>query len=616
MTRTYGLHRHFASGKLEGKRAKLGREIFMRVLGYFAPYWRQWAVIAVCILIVAGLNVLPPLCVGAILDNAIPNEDMSLLSLLAGAMVLLAIATGLTGVLQQSLTAKAGQSVLYDLRQELFTHLQLMSLNFYKATRSGEIVSRINNDVEAVQMVSTTTFVSIGRNLATLAATSIALFSMNWRLAIVAVLIVPLFYFPSRIVGRIRHRLSQQTQERKASLLAYMQELLHVDGAILTKSYGRRTDDAAGFGERSDLVRTLMVRQAVIGRWLFMILSVFSAVGPAMIYWYGGYQVIQNELTPGLLVAFAALLTLLYRPLVQLASVYGDIHASFAVFERIFEYLDLRPDITDPDEPLVLDEVEGHVRYENLSFKYKDSDAYAKRNGKGEPFELNNVSFEILPGEKVGLVGPSGSGKTTLTYFLLRFIDPDAGKVTLDGVDLRKFEQEKLREHIGMVTQETFLFNATVRQNLLYAKPGATEEDMREACAAANIQTFIDSLPEGLDTLVGERGFRLSGGEKQRLSIARALLKDPDILILDEATSSLDSTSEGLIQRALRILLEGRTSLIIAHRLSTIVGCDRIVVLDRGEVADIGTHEELLNRGGIYAEFCEQQFGDTTINGV
>ena len=617
LTRTYGLHRHFTKAGPGGRPPKITRAGLNRIGRYFRPYWIQWTVILACICMTAALSVLPPFCVAMILDRAIPNGDKGLLGLLAGAMVGLAVAAGLIGVLQQSLTAGAGQSILFDMRNQIFRHVQRMSLRFYTSTRSGEIVSRINNDVNAVQGVATGTLVAIAGNVATLAATSIALFSRNWRLALVAVTVVPAFYLPSKIVGGIRRRLSARTQESQASLLGFLNERLDIGGSVLTNIFGQRQSDARAFSEHGALMRDLNVRQAVVGRWLFMILSVFSAMGPALIYWYGGYQVIREELTPGLLVAFAALLTLLYRPLVRLASVYGDIQASFSVFERIFEYLDLKPDVQDKPEPRPLDRTEGRVIFDGVGFSYPppvnvfaevEDDPPVEKTA--EPFALRDVSFEIAPGQRVALVGPSGAGKTTITYLVPRFYDPDEGRITLDGGDLRDLEQEGLRRHIGMVTQETFLFHASIRENLLYAKSDASESEMVEACRAANIHDFIAALLEGYATVVGERGFRLSGGEKQRVSIARALLKDPAIFILDEATSNLDATSEYLIQAALQKLLQGRTSLIIAHRLSTILSSDTIVVMDGGRVVDKGSHKELLARGGLYAELFEQQFGE------
>ncbi len=616
LTRTYGLQSHFTKPELDGRPPEITRAGLRRISRYFRPYWVQWVVVLACIGATASLNVLPPFCVRWILDLAIPQADMSLLCLLTGAMVGLAVAAGLIGVLEQSLAAKAGQSIMFDLRNELFRHLQQMSLHFYTSTRSGEIVSRINNDVNAVQGVATNTLMAIAGNFATLVATSVAVFSLNWKLAVVAVLVVPAFYLPSKIVGRIRQRLAAQTQESQASLLAFLSERLHVGGAILTNVFGQREADARGFCERSARVRDLNTKQAVVGRWLRMILSVFSAMGPALIYLCGGYQVIREELTLGLLVAFAALLTLLYRPLVQLASVYVDIQASFAVFERIFEYLDLAPDVRDKPQPTTPARTRGHIVFEDVGFSYPRPAGvfaaevdHAPDADEAEPFALKGVDFEIAPGEQVALVGPSGAGKTTITYLLPRFYDPDEGRITLDGHDLRDLAQEALRRQIAMVTQETFLFHASIRENLVYAKPEASVHQIVAACRAANIHDFIASLPEGYDTIVGERGQKLSGGQRQRLAIARAVLKDPPILILDEATSNLDATSEYLIQSALEKLLRGRTSLIIAHRLSTILSSDRIVVMDSGRVVESGSHMELLTRCGLYAELFKQQFG-------
>jgi len=614
LTRTYGLGDHFTKEGLKGHR-RLSRGELKRIAQYFLPYWRKWLVIIAGIGATAGLHVLPPFAVAMIVDRAIPTSDGLLLGLLAGAMVGLALITGLIGVIQQSLTARVGQSIMFDLRQAMFQHLQRMSLRFYTSTRSGEIVSRINNDVQAVEGTVTGTLVTIASNIATLTATSIALLSMNWKLTLVAVTVVPAFYLPSRIVGGIRRRLAARTQESQASLLAFLSERLHVGGSLLMNIFGQRQADAAAFGDAAARVRELNVRQTVVGRWLFMILSVFSAMGPALIYWYGGFQVMRGGLTTGKLIAFAALLTLLYRPLVQLASVYVDIQASVAVFERIFEYLDLEPDVRNAAEPVCLHETAGQVRFEKVGFAYP-APLRVLAGETPEPaeadtpqqFALRNVTFAINPGEKVALVGPSGAGKTTITYLLPRFYDPAEGLITLDGHDLRYLELESLRRHMGIVTQETFLFHATVRDNLLYARPDASEAEMIDACRAANIHDFIESLPEKYDTIVGERGFRLSGGEKQRLSIARALLKDPAILILDEATSNLDATSEYLIQTALEKLLHGRTSLIIAHRLSTILNSDRIVVMQNGSVEDSGRHQELLERGGLYARLFAQQF--------
>lgn len=614
VTRTFGLQRHFTRDE-QRERRPFDRAIFRRIARYYRPYRLHWCIVFLCIASVASLSVLPPIAVGLMLDRAIPDKDTTLLGLLAGAMVLLALLTGFLGVLQQSLTARAGQGLLCDLRKQLYSHLQRMSLWFFTSNRSGEVVSRINNDVNAVEHVASGTMVGIASNVATLCATTIAMSSMDWKLTVLAIAIVPAFYFPSRIVGRVRRRLSGETQQSYAELTGFLNERLHVGGTLLTHIYGQQHADAQQFAEHSHRLRTLNVKQAVVGRWLFMILGVFSAMGPALIYWYGGFKVIQGTLTIGTLVAFAALLGLLYRPLVQLASVYVDLQAAVAVFDRIFDYLDRAPDVRDAPNALPLTEFQGDIRLQDVSFTYPANQPLTTGEGDapgGLPPAsrpaLNRVSFAIHPGQRVALVGPSGAGKSTLTYLLPRFYDPDRGSITFDGHDLRELTLESIRQQIGMVTQETFLFHADIRENLLYARPEATTETLHAACRAANIHDFITRLPHGYDTVVGERGFRLSGGEKQRLSIARALLKDPRFLILDEATSSLDATSEHLIQTALDELLRGRTSLIIAHRLSTILHADRIIVLDEGRVAASGTHAELMQQGGLYVELYNKQF--------
>lgn len=604
LSRTFGLNNRDYGGSGKGEQVRIERAQLRRVAGFLAPYWRQWLVIFVCIAGAAALSVLPPLAVRGILDQAIPGRNLGLLYLLVGAIIGLNVVAGLIGVLQNYLNARVGEGIVFDLRNHLFQHLQKMSLPFYTTTRAGEIVSRINNDVAAVQGVATATLISIVSNVLTVIATAIVIFAMNWRLALLSIIIVPALYLPTRVVGKYRRRLSQETQETQADLLAFLQERLNIGGMLLTKIFGQAQNDARVFTEHNRKVRELNIRQALAGRWLFLCLSVFSVTGPAMIYAFGGYQAIQERLTVGTIIAFVAYLTNLYRPLANLANVYVDVQAGLAVFERIFQFLDMPPEVQDKPNATALLEVQGHIRFENAEFAYPTTGAAAAEE---MAFALRGVSFEIQPGERVALVGPSGAGKTTITYLLPRFFDLTEGRITLDGHDLRDLPQDSLRGHIGMVTQETFLFHATIRENLLYARPDATEEQMVSAAKSANIDALIQSLPDGYDTVVGERAFRLSGGERQRLSIARALLKDPRILILDEATSSLDATSEYLIQQALETLLHGRTSLIIAHRLSTIISADKILVLDRGRLIEAGRHAELLSLNGLYAQLYRQQ---------
>jgi ATP-binding cassette subfamily B protein len=469
----------------------------------------------------------------------------------------------------------------------------------------------VSSDVAAVQGMASATLITIASNVLTVIATVVVIFSMNWKLALLAIVIVPSFWLPTRIVGRFRRRLSQETQEKQADLLAFIQERLNIGGMLLTKIFGQARADSQTFSQRNRDLMELNVKQTLAGRWLFMCLSVFSVTGPALIYWYGGYQAIRQNLSVGTIIAFVAYLTNLYRPLANLSNVYVDVQGALAAFERIFEYLDWTPEVEDKPNAVVLSSVKGHVQFEDVSFAYPSGMSNVQcppSNPENTPYAIRNVTFEILPGERVALVGPSGAGKTTVTYLVPRFYDPTEGRITIDGDDLRDVTQESLRAHIGVVTQETFLFHATIRENLLYAKPDATEEEIIAAAQAANIHDFLLSLSEGYETVVGERGFRLSGGEKQRLAIARALLKNPRILILDEATSNLDATSEFLIQQALETLLEGRTSLVIAHRLSTILNADKILVLDEGQLVESGRHEELLTQEGLYATLYHQQF--------
>lgn len=610
MSRTFGLQRRELGATRSDVR--ITRTLVRRVLEHFRPYRWKWLVIFVCIVIATVFNAISPQIVRGIIDHAIPDKNVRLLYLLAGAMIGVAIVTGLVGILQTWVSMDVGQRVMFDVRNRLYQHLQRQSLGFFTVTRAGEIVSRLNNDVAAIQDTSTNTIVTIVTSIVTLIVTLFALFLMDPKLALLAIVVVPSFYLPTRYVGKIRWKLSRETLERQADLLSFMEERLNIGGIVLTKLFGQAETEASTFADRNREVMELNVRQSMAGRWLFLCLSIFSVLGPAAVYWYGGLRAIAGIISVGTIIAFVAYLGSLYRPVANLADVYVSLQGALAVFQRIYEYLDRTPDVDDAPGAVEVADVRGHLDFVGVSFEYP---RVAKPVEQGEAPEdgtdrraLKNVIFEVLPGQRVALVGPSGAGKTTLTYLLPRFYDPTEGSITLDGHDLRQITQESLRRHIGAVTQDTFLFHASIRDNLLYARPGATEEEIVAAARAANIHDFITGLADGYETVVGERGFRLSGGEKQRLAIARALLKDPKILILDEATSSLDATSEYLIQQALEKLLQGRTSVIIAHRLSTILGADKIVVLDKGRIVQSGTHSELMEQGGLYSTLYHQQF--------
>jgi ATP-binding cassette subfamily B protein len=467
----------------------------------------------------------------------------------------------------------------------------------------------------------TGTLPNIVTNSITLASTLAVMVTIEWRLALLSVAVLPLFLLPARRVGRILRRIRRQAMEYNADMSSIITETLGINGALLVKTFGRQRQEVARFRETNRRVRDIGVRRALVGRWFFLGLGIASAIGTALIYWVGGYLVLSEAITVGTIVAFAAYLTRLYGPISSLANVQVEFAQSMVSFERVFEYLDLPVEIEDQPGAVQLERVDGHVRFEDVSFSYMIEDQSSEQPA-AEPEEvkgviatrrwaLRDLSFEIPPGQLAALVGPSGAGKTTITYLLPRLYDPTGGRITLDGHDLRSVTQESLAQQIGMVTQETYLFHDTVRANLLYARPDATQAELETACQAANIHDFISGLPDGYDTVVGERGYRLSGGEKQRLAIARVILKDPCLLILDEATSHLDSHSEALIQAALEPLLEGRTSLVIAHRLSTILAADQILVLEEGCLVEQGTHAELLAQAGLYAHLYETQFGAT-----
>jgi ATP-binding cassette subfamily B protein len=662
-------------GDRNGGRRPVRTTELRRMVAYLRPYVWATAGVLLCIATASLLALAPPLFVREIIDDAVPQGNLVLLNWLVVGLVVTPIVAGLVGVLQQYLNNRIGQAIMSDLRLQLFSHLQRQSLRFYTVTQTGQIMSRVNNDVAGVQNVVTGTLASIAQNLATVVFTVVTIVILDWRLALVAVVAVPIIILPMRRVGRFRNRVSRETQEKQADMTAYLQERLSISGFILARVFGRQTDELAQFRTiNRDLMR-LQIRSAMVGRWFFLFIGALSSIGPALVYWYGGREAILGTLTIGTVLAFVTYLGNLYRPMGQLANIYVDVQGAFAVFDRIFEYLDLVPDVQERPGAIALPPARGRIAFENVDFtypapppgrgpgeadaSYADGGASLRIGSRGmggggmgrgmggigggfggggmgglsrsvsppqpavtaagdAPAEppaplrpaLENVSFTIEPGQLVALVGPSGAGKTTTTYLIPRFYDPSAGRVTLDGHDLRDLTLESLSSQFGMVTQESFLFHDTIRANLRYARPEATDEELVDACKAANIHDLIASLPQGYETIVGERGFRLSGGEKQRISIARAILKDPRILILDEATSSLDSTSESLIQAALGPLMRGRTSVVIAHRLSTILAADQILVFSGGRLAERGTHPELLALNGIYAELYRIQFRD------
>lgn len=576
--------------------------IIKRIARSFTPYKGEVIVVFIAIILTTLLGLVNPLMIEFVFDDAIGKHNLNLLVVLVCIMVATPVISGVIGVGQTYLNNLVGQKVMRDLRNNLYAHLQTMPMKFFTATKTGEMQSRLSNDVGGVQSIITDTATTLVSNISTVVSTIIAMAIISWSLTVVSLFLLPFFLFITYKVGKVRRTTSTQTQESLASLSSIMQETLSVSGILLIKTFGRQKMSQAKFDEESEKQAKLQIRQQMIGRWFFMFVGTFFSVIPAIIYLVAGIEIIHSPLhaaiTLGGIVAFTTLQSRLFFPIGQLLNLQVEIQGALALFERIFEYLDMKSDIVDTKDPIYLDKkgTKGDLVFDHVSFSY------------GTTATLHDISFEVQPGQLAALVGPSGAGKTTITYLVPRLYDVTSGRVEIDGNNVKDIALASLGEIVGVVTQETYLFHDTVRENLLYAKPDATEQEIVAATKAAAIHDRIMALDEGYETFVGERGYKLSGGEKQRIAIARVILKDPKILILDEATSALDTHSERLIQQALVPLMQHRTTLAIAHRLSTILAADIILVVDNGRIVESGTHDELLAKNGLYTRLYNEQF--------
>lgn len=578
--------------------------LLKRIFSYLLPYWKQLTIVLLCIIVSSIFGLLPSVLTGRIIDEGLIGQNMKMLIILILASLGVSLASNLIGVGESYLNSWISQHITFDLRNKMYGHLQKMSQGFFTSNNQGDIITRMTSDIGGVERVISSTFTSILSNTITLICAVVIMYRENWILATVGVLVIPLFVIPTRWAGKTRWTLTREAQECNDEINGILNETLSVSGQLLVKLFGKETYEYNRYEAANGRMVKLNIKESMAGRWFFVLIRTFSSVGPMLLYLVGGLLMMKynSDLTVGDISVLVALLGRMYGPVNSLLNIQVEWIRSMALFTRIFEYFDMPVEIQNAPDAIVPAVAKGNVVFKNVQFSYNP-----------ERQILKNVNFELKSGNSIAIVGPSGSGKSTIINLIPRLYDVCGGEVTFDGIDVRKLDLEFLRRNIGIVSQETYLFNGTIRDNLLYAKPDATEEELIEACKKANIYDFVENQEQGLDTMVGNRGLKLSGGEKQRISIARILLKDPVLFIFDEATSALDSISEKKIQEAIDPIIHSRTSILIAHRLSTILAADEILVIKDGEIAERGTHTELLDDGGIYQELYETQFGKALV---
>ncbi len=590
---------HFMTEEEKAAQPKITKELLKRVFSYLKPYWKQLILVLICISLSSVMNLLPSIFTGKIIDEGLIGQNLKLLIIYIVLSLSVTLGANLIGVAESYINTWIAQHITFDMRNQMFRHLQNMSQRFFTTNNQGDIITRMTSDIDGVESVITNTFKSILSNSITLIFALAAMFQKNWLLALLGIVVIPLFVFPTRKAGKTRWTLTREAQECNDEVNGILNETLSVSGQLLVKLFGKEKQEYERYEQVNKKMIRLNIKERMAGKWFFVVLSTVTNIGPMILYLVGGILIMKTDssLTVGDITVLVALLGKTYMPVNSLLNIQVDWMRSMALFTRVFDYFDMKVEIENPENAIIPKQTTGEVEFSNVDFSYDK-----------ERQILKNISFRLDSGRSIAVVGPSGSGKSTIINLIPRLYDVDGGSVTFDGVDVRKLDLTYLRKNVGVVSQETYLFNGSIRDNLHYANPDATEQDMIEACKKANIYDFISNQEKGLDTLVGNRGLKLSGGEKQRLSIARVLLKNPSLLIFDEATSALDSISESKIQEAIEPIIKERTSILIAHRLSTILAADEILVVKDGEIVERGQHKELVKQGGVYTELYNTQF--------